>query len=84
MTWVHAGHERVMCSCGVVISQCRCNDPRKPVRVVKSCPSCTPQTVAIDVNDPAALRQRIDALEECIAKLMRRVQRLEDDTARIW
>ena len=41
----HGGHEIVKCSCGKIISQCRCIEGSKNVRVVKDgCKECQSKT----------------------------------------
>ena len=37
----HAGHQIIKCSCGAIISQCRCFDPDKPERIEPNgCKTC--------------------------------------------
>jgi hypothetical protein len=35
-------HFILKCTCGEIISQCRCPDPNKTVRVQNGCPKCKP------------------------------------------
>jgi hypothetical protein len=72
----HAHHKRV-CSCGAVLSQCRCMDPAKQVEVVpRGCGKCgapprefaRPETVnRFDVGEKVCMltRKPVDTCEHC-------------------
>lgn len=58
---IHAGHERVICSCGAVISQCRCTAPDKMVEVVpKGCRRCRNEAAGAIPHSPIAGDTAVD------------------------
>jgi len=47
-----SGHFIEKCSCGKIISQCRCPDPSKPVRIVEhGCEDCKKKKVGTRLTD---------------------------------
>lgn len=59
-------HFITKCSCGAVITQCRCPDPNKKVNIIQNgCPTCKISAVAVAavVDDVVGL---VRALKSCV------------------
>jgi len=56
----HSGHHIEKCSCGAVISQCRCMDPGKTVTVIeRGCKTCKAQDNVPQVTPTGVTSSRV-------------------------
>lgn len=52
----HAGHKKIVCTCGVIVSQCRCPDKNKPTEVIEmGCGRCRAAFSGAIPSEPIAL-----------------------------
>jgi hypothetical protein len=79
------GHHKTVCSCGAVISQCRCANPEKRVNVVPNgCPACGGGRIPFGKASGglAELAEQDPLVEACIL-LRRAAERLTTAAANV-
>jgi hypothetical protein len=65
----HSGHKIVKCSCGQIITQCRCMGPKPTVIIQNGCDRCksTPPEPTVSSPDNAEDKLRIgDKVYDCL------------------